>query len=163
MDTETFKQQFIPLNGRLYLLALRLLADTDDARDAVQEVYLKLWEMRRKLSGVERPEAFAVTMLRNHCLDIIRCRHDAESLSGRNPALDPAADDLGHSIECRDRLQRVVDAIENLPPSQRVAITMRDLSGCDMNEIQTALGVSPDNARVLLSRARASIRKLFVN
>lgn len=162
MDTETFKQRYLPLNGRLYMLALRMLGSGDDARDAVQDIYLKLWEMRGRLDEVERSEAFVVTLMRNHCLDVIRCRHTAEPLEACDTAVEARAVDPEHAIDCRDRLKRVVEAIENLPQAQRQAITMRDIGGYEMKEIEDALDVSADYARTLLSRARRSIRKLFV-
>jgi RNA polymerase sigma-70 factor (ECF subfamily) len=58
----------------------------------------------------------------------------------------------------RETLAVVVAAIEQLPPSQRLVITMRDIQGCDAEEVCEALDVSEGNQRVLLHRARSKVR-----
>ena len=50
-------------------------------------------------------------------------------------------------------------AIEELPPSQRAVITLRDVEGWSAEEVRNALEVSESNQRVLLHRARAKVRK----
>lgn len=59
------------------------------------------------------------------------------------------------SQEVRARLRGVIDA---LPPRQRIVITMRDLEGCSSEEVCNVLGLSETNQRVLLHRARSSVR-----
>jgi RNA polymerase sigma-70 factor (ECF subfamily) len=58
----------------------------------------------------------------------------------------------------RETLRIVVSAIEQLPPAQRLVITMRDIQGCRSDEVCAALDVSEGNQRVLLHRARSKIR-----
>jgi RNA polymerase sigma-70 factor (ECF subfamily) len=62
------------------------------------------------------------------------------------------------SAESADTLARVREAIERLPPAQRVVITLRDVHGCEAAEVCTALDVSEGNQRVLLHRARSRVR-----
>ena len=50
-------------------------------------------------------------------------------------------------------------AIERLPPSQRTVITLRDVEGWSADEVCNALELSETNQRVLLHRARTSVRK----
>ena len=52
----------------------------------------------------------------------------------------------------------VDEAIERLPPMQRLVITMRDLEGWDSEEVRNALDISETNQRVLLHRARSKVR-----
>jgi RNA polymerase sigma-70 factor (ECF subfamily) len=58
----------------------------------------------------------------------------------------------------RETLAVVIGAIEQLPPAQRTVITMRDIQGCDAEEVCEALDVSEGNQRVLLHRARSKVR-----
>jgi RNA polymerase sigma-70 factor (ECF subfamily) len=58
----------------------------------------------------------------------------------------------------RETLQVVTDAIEELPESQRVVITMRDVAGCSPGEVCETLELSEGNQRVLLHRARSRVR-----
>ena len=65
MDIVTFKEIFIPMNRLLYGQALRMLRDPLEAEDMVQDIYVSLWERRSELSGVDNPQAYAVTMLKD--------------------------------------------------------------------------------------------------
>ena len=58
----------------------------------------------------------------------------------------------------RETLQVVMEAIERLPPAQRTVIVMRDIQGCEPEEVCAALDVSDGNQRVLLHRARSRVR-----
>jgi RNA polymerase sigma-70 factor, ECF subfamily len=58
----------------------------------------------------------------------------------------------------RETLAVVMHAIEQLPDAQRVVITMRDVAGCQADEVCEALDVSEGNQRVLLHRARSRVR-----
>jgi len=57
-----------------------------------------------------------------------------------------------------ETLDVVLGAIHQLPPPQRIVITMRDIQGCDPEEVCAALEVSEGNQRVLLHRARSKVR-----
>jgi RNA polymerase sigma-70 factor (ECF subfamily) len=57
-----------------------------------------------------------------------------------------------------ETLELVKHAIEELPESQKIVITLRDVVGCSAVEVCDALGVTAENQRVLLHRARARVR-----
>lgn len=59
------------------------------------------------------------------------------------------------SREAGERLQQAIDA---LPPNQRIVLTLRDIEGCSTEEVCNALGIRETNGRVLLHRARARVR-----
>ena len=58
----------------------------------------------------------------------------------------------------REMLDVVLSTIHQLPPPQRIVITMRDIQGCEAEEVCEALDVSEGNQRVLLHRARSKVR-----
>jgi RNA polymerase sigma factor (sigma-70 family) len=66
--------RFCQLKDKLYRFALRLLGDGEEARDAVQETFLKLWNLRDKLNMYRSLEAFSMTIIKNYCLDKIKAR-----------------------------------------------------------------------------------------
>lgn len=61
----------------------------------------------------------------------------------------------------REARQRIASAIETLPESQRVVVTLRDVAGWDADEVCDVLGLSEGNQRVLLHRGRAKLRAAF--
>jgi RNA polymerase sigma-70 factor, ECF subfamily len=102
----------------------------------------------------------------------------ASLVSEREPAVEPerfrSTDDPfpGHwraypgnwqqlpeeALADRQTLDVVLATIHALPPPQRIVITMRDIQGCDSEEVCEALDVSEGNQRVLLHRARSKVR-----
>ena len=75
MNKETFKQTYLPLSASMYRTAYRILGNPEDAEDMVQEAYMKLWKQRDILDGILDARAYAVTSVKNLCLDTIRKRH----------------------------------------------------------------------------------------
>ena len=74
MDKTEFTALIIPFKDRLYRLAKRILVSKDEAEDAVQEVFLKLWNGKESIENYKNPEAFAITMTKNYCLDRLKSK-----------------------------------------------------------------------------------------
>ena len=74
MSQKEFLEIVTPFKDKLYRLAKRLLVSNEEAQDAVQEVYLKLWKGRAKMGEYKNPEAFAMTMCKNYCLDRLKSK-----------------------------------------------------------------------------------------
>lgn len=164
MKAEEFKASIIPLTGKLYRIAFRLLGDSSDAKDAVQEVFAKAWNMRERLSEINNKDAFLTTMIKNHCLDKIRTNH---SLRGNED--DSRQYLTTESVEDRfiheDTGKVIRNLIHKLPEQQREIMVMRDLEGLEFEEIQKLTQTNLNHIRVNLSRARKAVRdellKLF--
>jgi RNA polymerase sigma factor (sigma-70 family) len=82
MDADQFKKDVLPLKNKLFRFASGLLNDREEARDAIQEVFEKLWKIRDELSRLNSLEAYAMKVTKNHCLDRIKSR--------RTVPLDPS-------------------------------------------------------------------------
>ena len=82
MDADSFKRLFLPLHPKLFRIAYALVESKADAEDILQDAYCKLWNRRDELAGIQSPEAFCVTLVKNLCLDFLRSahanRHDEE-------------------------------------------------------------------------------------
>jgi RNA polymerase sigma-70 factor (ECF subfamily) len=64
-----------------------------------------------------------------------------------------------HVLHEHDSIRAAMEAIAGLPPAQRAVITMRNVQGCDADEVRTALELSEGNQPVLLHRARSRARR----
>ena len=64
MTNQKFNTEYLPLAPLLYRIAFHILEQQDEAEDAVQETFLKLWEMRDKLDGVESAKAYSIRILK---------------------------------------------------------------------------------------------------
>lgn len=159
MTVQDFRETYLPLSEGLYRVAYGLLESRPDAEDAVQDLYIKLWGMRESLDAVHNPRAYSITLLRNLCIDRIR-------RSAGQPApldADPVSPVSGpeESLTLRERIGRVRKALLELPENQRKVLEMRTLQNLSYDQIAAQTGLSPLSLRVLLSRARKTIKQMI--
>ena len=159
MPASLFKQLLLPLYPRLQRVALRLLGNAEDAEDMVQEVYMKLWSKRDALPDVQDVEAYCVTLTKNMCIDRLRMAEADKADVDEVPTMLAATDDVEAQVERRDAVEQVKQIIETLPEHQQQVITLRDMEDCSFEEIAEQTGLTAVNIRMLLSRARKTIRE----
>jgi RNA polymerase sigma-70 factor (ECF subfamily) len=160
MDADAFKKVFLPYHQKLYRIAYRIVRDASNAEDIVQETYIKLWNKREDMDAIENTEAFAIIVLRNICLDYLR--HTKNDRHAGYETDIPEVVSLSEQIELQDEANRVKLLINKLPDQQKLIMMMKHWDGYSDEEIEQATGISPGNIRVILSRARKTIREQFV-
>ncbi len=144
----------MPLQNKLYREAYRMLCDQFEAEDAVQNLYLRLWEQREQLDTLIAPEAYCLKMLRNICIDrwrVIRQRDegtlDDEMLVADAPPDNDTKDFIEHFLAV-------------LPKEYRRVMQMH-MQGMPYDEIAALVGLSEGNIRVIISRIRKRFREIF--
>ena len=161
MPSSLFKQLLLPLYPRLQRVALRLLGNVEDAEDMVQEVYMKLWSKRDALPDVKEVEAYCVTLTKNMCIDRLRMAEVEKEDVDEVPIMLAETDDVEAQVERRDAVELVKQIIGTLPEHQQQVITLRDMEDCSFEEIVEQTGLTAVNIRMLLSRARKTIRERY--
>ncbi len=164
MDSKGFKKEVLPLKDKLYRFSLRLLGDQDEALDAIQEVFIKLWNIREKLENYKSVEALAVTVTKNHCLDRLKAKKTV-SIEGKRFAggiIDEERDTV-KSTETKERAEIVKKLISQLPLQQKMIIQLRDIEGYEFEEMEEILDINVNTIRVNLSRARKKIKDQYYN
>ena len=160
MDAETFKQRLLPLSRQLYWTAYRLTGERSEAEDLVQEVYARLWTLRDKLPPDMNDLPYCLRTMRNIFLNQQRAQHletdDADDERLGNIADDDTPDTL---TERRELSEIALKLVENLPEQQRRVMTMKDVDDCSIDEIAAHTGLELGNIRVILSRARKTVRQ----
>ncbi len=159
MDTETFKKVFLPYHQKLYRVAYRIVQDASNAEDIVQDTFIKLWNKRDELDSIDNTEGFAIIILRNTCLDYLRKTKNDYHTSYE--ADIPESVSLSAQIELRDNAQYVKNLINKLPEQQRQVLMLKHWDGYSDEEIEGMTGLSPGNIRVILSRARKTIKEQY--
>ena len=159
MNVEDFKIQVLPLQDKLYSFSLRFLGDSEDAKDAVQEVLIKLWKLRDSLENYRSILAFAMTVTRNHCLDRIKARRTVPLDDNKVYAGQVVNTTPGDILERKDLTEKIKRIIGELPENQRSVIHLRDIDGFGNQEIGEIMSMDVNNVRVLLSRARKKVRE----
>jgi RNA polymerase sigma-70 factor (ECF subfamily) len=161
MTQSDFLKSVLPFKDKVFRLAKRLLVSTEEAEDATQELYFKLWKNKEKLSDYKNVEAFAMTMTKNYCFDRLKSKQ-ASNLTLVHSNYKEKDTALEKKLEYRDSVNQVHQLIENLPEQQKLVIQLRDIEDYDFEEIGKMLDLKPTAVRVTLSRARKTIREELI-
>ena len=157
MTYEQFCDIYLPLTDGLYRVAYYVLESEQDAKDAVQDLFIKLWDSRDTLDNVHNPMGYSIRLLKNLCIDRIR----KESRLARADLTDEiAAEDTADGPQAaKEQAERLMRAIRKLPARQREVLEMKLLRGMSNEQISQKTGMSNLAVRVMISRARAKIKE----
>ncbi len=162
MDINVFKSLVLPVKEKLYKLAVVLLNSNEEANDALQEVFLRLWEGKHKLSEINNLEAYAIRMIKNLCLDKIKASKKTSALSSKEYYLEYEEVNPYKKYELNDSYNQMQKIMNQLPDQQKTVIFLRDVEGYSFEEMEEITGLSINVLRVTLSRARKSARVLYL-
>ncbi|MFB0937559.1 MAG: RNA polymerase sigma factor (sigma-70 family) [Candidatus Azotimanducaceae bacterium] len=161
MKQSEFLNTVMPFKDKVYRLAKRLLVSSEEAEDATQELFMKLWNRKDKLSSYKSVEAFAMTMTKNYCFDRLKSKQ-ASNLSLIHSNYKENGTSLDRKTELNDSVSIVHQLIAKLPENQRIIIQLRDVEEYEYEEISKVLDIKPTAVRVALSRARKTIREQLI-
>lgn len=156
MTSSEFTQIYLPLSDGLYRAAYCMLGNESDAKDVVQDLYVKLWGSLDALDSINSPRPYCLTLLRNMCIDRMRRNTRAPERLGDRDAADQDGTDSGS----RERLRLVMKQIDRLPERQRLVLRMHILEDLSYEEISSRTGMSNLTLRVLMSQARKALKKI---
>jgi RNA polymerase sigma-70 factor (family 1) len=162
MVASDFKIKVLPVSKKVLRFATHFLKDEDEARDVVQDVFLKLWQKREELDQIENMEAFAMRMTRNRCLDIIRASRTVHMDAETDRQLKQVSIDVHSKIELSEAAAQVKKLIAGLPDLQRQVMELRDIEQLEYEEIAEVTGLQVNAIRVNLSRARKKVRDEYL-
>jgi RNA polymerase sigma-70 factor (ECF subfamily) len=137
----------------LYRFALRYCGDGTEAEDAVQEVFLTLWERHNDIR-IEGVKGYLVRLLYRRLVDLHR-HHSLEQhhVKEEEPIYGPH-----ERFELRDALQK---ALKQLPEEQKVLVLLHDLEGYSYSEMAELTHLNEQQVGVYLWRGRKTLRKLL--
>lgn len=161
MKQSEFLNLVMPFKDKVFRLSKRLLVSKEEAEDATQELFLKLWRNREKISSYKNVEAFAMTMTKNYCFDRLKSKQ-ASNLSLVHSNYKEKGTSLDRKMDLNDSVSIVHQLITKLPEQQRMIIQLRDIEQYEYEEISKMLEIKPTAVRVALSRARKTIREQLI-
>ena len=160
-DRGAFEELVRATSSDIYALALRLTGNEHDARDIVQETYLRAFRSIRRFRGESSFSTWLYRIAANCSATMHHRRRgatvvsiDADLRAGDLPS-DLLPDAIGSATVERDRLVR---AIATLPLTLRSVVVLHDVYDLGHDEIATELGISSASSRVRLHRARRQLR-----
>ncbi len=156
MNKDEFRHKVFSLSERLYPMVCRLLGNTANAEDAIQEIMMKLWVRRKQVGKHPNITAYVFLTARNYCIDLLKKKNlpiDAAASQLRLLESDNRHDEL----EWRELNALIYKILEKLPRQQQDVLIMRDIDGCEFAEIAATMQLKVEHIRVLLSRARKQV------
>ena len=166
MGSDEFNSIWLPLSGHFYRVAFYILESQEDAEDAVQDLFSKLWKMRGSLGSIDNPLAFGITVIRNICLDKVRSKSSSRTVRPVPEAYESLPDpnaDLGRVLVGKENLEKIRSCMARLPDKQREVLEMRILEDLPFKEIARRTGLSEVNVRVKLCTARKNLKRMIEN
>ncbi len=163
MNFEMFEARVLPVKNKLFRFAFRLLGSSEEAKDVVQEVFIKVWNGREQLEQIQNMEAWCMRITKNLSLDKLRARQRKftdtleESFDVQQEGLSPH-----ETTEMMESMVRINQLIAALPEKQRQVIHLRDVEGYSYNEICDILELDMNQVKVNLFRARNAVREKLV-
>lgn len=162
MKNISFRNDVLPLKDALYRLALRITLSHEEAQDIVQDTLIKVWDKRESWNEIESIEAFSITICRNLALDRIK-KHDNlnDSLEERQTESPDTSSTPFEDTLQQDRIELVRNLVNALPEKQRSCMQLRDFEGKPYKEIAKILGISEEEVKVNIFRARQTVKERF--
>jgi len=166
-DELAFERIMLATEQRVVSIAWRMLGNREDAYDATQDVYLRVFKYLSRFRAGEDFRAWLYRITINVCHDFARKQRATglTQFSEIDSGLEDAAVETAHpgtdpeSLALQEQqLALIRYALQSLPPKERAALVLRDLEGFSTEEVAHALGSRPVTVRSQVSSARAKIK-----
>jgi RNA polymerase sigma-70 factor (ECF subfamily) len=145
-----------------YTLAMRLTANEEDARDVVQEAYLRAWKGIGRFRGDAQFSTWMYRITANAASTHLqrRRRQRTESIDDHDLA-DESVPSPEAALESQMSLEYLSAAVADLPPKLRAIVVLKDVYGLTHEEIAAELGITETAAKVRLHRGRKKLREVL--
>ena len=150
---------FTTLREQMLTLAERITGNRDDAADAVQDAFVKLWQRRGRYDTASHAQGAGMMTVRTTRIDMARRNsHHADVPVEQAAFITEETTDEERTLAYQ-QVRRIID--NELTSRQRTIIDLREVEGLEFEDIAARLGIQPANVRVELSRARKRVRDLY--
>lgn len=157
-ESEAFELLVARHERVLFRVALRMLGDYADARDATQTAFIKAYERIASFDSRFRFFSWMYRILLNECLNARRDRRPHEELSPQLVAGDSPFD----ALAVAERRRRVQDALLQLSPEHRAVVVLRHFAELSYDDIAITLGVPAKTVKSRLYTARQRLGELLI-
>ncbi len=162
-DLGAFEELYRTHSGRLFSVAFRMVGNTSDAEDLLQEIFL---QAHRKLESFRGDSALSTWLYRlatNQCLDFLRSRASragqvTDALDDDSTLADADSRGLAEQTVTKMDLER---AIAQLPDGCRAAFVLHDVEGREHREVAEMLGVAEGTSKSQVHKARLRLRTIL--
>ena len=156
LDSQAFEELFKEYFAPLMAFSRRILADEDDAREVVHQVFINLWEKRNEIDLSISLKSYLFTSVNNRSLNVIR---DRKKFSSEEVPERAGEWDVSAQIEAMELEEKIRGAIEALPERCREIFELNRFDGLRYREIAEQLDISVKTVENQMSKALKILRE----
>jgi RNA polymerase sigma-70 factor (ECF subfamily) len=162
-DRSAFSRFYDQYSKLLFSIAFKILNDSKEAEDVLQEVFLQIWDKAAQYDPrLGKPVSWAVTLTRNKSIDHIRSSQRRSKLmeqaSTEMAVREDCAETANETVRGRESAELIARAVAELPEDQRNAIEMAFFSGLTQNEISETLKTPLGTIKARIRRGMLRLR-----
>lgn len=159
-DRAAFRSLYERTSAKLFGVTLRILKDRSEAEEAIQEVYVKIWQRAdRYVAGAYSPISWLVAVARNHALDILRARRPVSDDIDVALEIPDAGPDPERAAENSDERSRIDYCLAQLEGDKAEAVRGAYLDGYSYDELAERYNVPLNTMRTWLRRSLLKLRE----
>ena len=158
-EESAFRHLYDNFHRQVFNQAYSYLQSAERANDAVQEVFLKLWATREKLSEVRNFKSYLFIIARNIIISDLRKKVLHKYLDEEAAMVEEDTILPDKQLSYKESMELVQKAIDALPPQQKKAYTFSRTLGLNHEEIATEMNISPETVKTHIKQALKSLRK----
>lgn len=166
-NTRAFAKLVEEYQQLVFRLAFRLLCNEDEARDVVQETFIKTWLSLHKYNSKFRFSTWIYKVATNTAYDRLRSlQHTIEPVCSGEETVTMqliSDEDIEKTLDNRELKQLIITLTAELPPAQKLVFTLRDLEELETEEVEIITGFSAAKIKSNLYLARKFIRERIKN
>src|SRR5271156_4550847 len=156
-DQEAMGKLFDRYSGIVYSVALRVLKDTGQAEDVMQDIFIQIWKKPSAfISGRGSLGAWLVVVARNRAIDSLRRRRPTDSV---DDVVLASSTDLASEAERNTLMEKVRTYLNKLPPEQKKSVEMAYFEGLSHSEIAEKTGDPLGTVKTRIRLALITLRK----
>ena len=161
-NVKAFSCLFDFYNSLLFALAYRYLKSKEDAEDAVQYTFMKIWEERERLSFTGGTRSLLFTILKNYIMNELRHQQIVlvKHVELKNES-EESKDDLFEGIAKKDIYQHLQQAIDNLPPQKREICRLKLETDLTNQQIADKMNISIDTVKSHYTQALKTLNRMM--
>ncbi|MFB9949961.1 sigma-70 family RNA polymerase sigma factor [Rhizobium puerariae] len=159
-DRAAFATLYAGTSAKLFSVCLRILKDRTDAEDALQEIYVKVWQRAERFAATgASPLGWLVVIARNHAIDLLRARKPvADVLDESWDIADTGRDPEAESV-LKGEVRRIDRCMEELDSERAGAVRSAYVEGLSYQELAERYGVPLNTMRTWLRRSLLKLRE----